>query len=164
MLHLHCHHIKLGLVFLSFDGFRSFMVRMFQRFSWCIESNAFSKSTKIAYSVAYHSTTCSIMLWRMNNCPAVLYPLLEPARSSLNLLSILSLILSNITLLNTLLGTNMPVIPLKFTHCKISFLFRILTISPIFYIFSTFPCSQIDLNKHRCKFLLSSYFFSTILL
>ena len=63
-----------------------------------------------------------------------------------------SLILSMSTLPNTLLGTDVKVIPLQFPHSVRSPFFSILTISPCFHVFGTFSCSLIILNNFASHF------------
>ena len=94
------------------------------------------------YRVACHSTTCSIIFHKINICPTVPLLLLKPACSYLNSLLTPSLILSMSTLPNTLLGTDVKVIPLQFPHSVRSPFIGILTISYCFYIFGIFSCSQ----------------------
>ena len=104
------------------------------------------------YRVACHSTTCSIIFRQINICSTVPLPLLKPACSSLNLLLTPSFILSMSTLPNTLLGTDVKVIPLQFPHSVRSPFFGILTISPCFHVFGTFSCSQNFLNNLTSHF------------
>ena len=129
-------------------------------------SSAFSKSTNVMYTVACHSTTCSIIFRKINICSTMSLPLLKSACSSLNLLLVPSLILSMSTLPNSLLGTDVKVIPLQFPHFVRSPFFGILTISLCFRVFGTFSCSQNVLNKltrHFSVVFMSAFNNSTVI-
>ena len=107
------------------------------------------------------------MLRKIKICSTVLLPLLKPACSFLNLLSTPSQILSIITLPNTLLGTDVKVIPLQLPHSVRSPFFGILTISTCFHDFGTSSLSQIVLNKSSSHFSdtsMSAFNNSTVML
>ena len=79
---------------------------------------------------------------------------------SLNLLLTTYLILSMSILSNTLLGTNVKVIPLHYPHSLRSTFFGILTISPCFQVFGTFSCYQnvlSNLTSHSFVVFMSAF-------
>ena len=108
------------------------------------------------YKVDCHFTTCSIILRSMNICSTVLRPLLNPACSSLNLLFTPFLILSIITLPNTLLGIDVNVIPLQLSHSFRSPFLGNLTLSPCFHVFGTSSLSQIVSNRSASQLTVVS--------
>ena len=137
-------------------GFHILIDMMFHKLSQCIESNAFSKSMKCVYRVAFHSLTFSDIFLRVKIWSMVLLFSRNPACSFLKMLSTPFLILLINTLPKILLMTGKSVIPLQFVHSRKLLFFGNFTIRPLFHLVSATPSSFTSLDNFVNSFALSS--------
>ena len=115
---------------------------LFHKLPLCIESKAFSKSTKCMYRLTLHSFAYSKMFLNIRICSVVLLSALNPACSFRSFLSIPILILSSIILQNTLLMMGSKVTPLQLLQSRKSPFLNMLTISPFFHTFGHLSAFQ----------------------
>ena len=124
---------------------------MIQRLSLCTESNAFAKSTKWMYSVAFHSLACCRMFLRTKICSTVPPPHRNPACFFLRAWSVPAWILLTRNLLSTLLARSSRITPLQLPQSRRFPFLGILHMSPLVHCLGTFSSVHI-----RSKMCLSS--------